>query len=129
MKKLIIILILNIIFCSNSYAIIINLKCTGFQAYNTSSNTMDTKFKDVLHLVIDTNKNLIISMGEKTIFREWLIKDTNDSFFFSDEASDYNKPDLLNSASLNRYTGEYVAKHRRSNLKYHYICKKTNQLF
>ena len=129
MKKLFITLLLSFIFSGNSSAIIINLKCTGFQSYNTSTNMMDNLYEDILRLIIDTNKNLMVSMRAKEVIRTWTLKEIEDGYFYSDQASDYKVPDKYNSATLNRYTGEFVSKHKRNNNKYHYICKKTNQLF
>lgn len=129
MKKFLTTTLLALLFTTNSYAIIINLKCSGFKSYNTSTNTMDYDYEGVLRLVIDTNNNLMVSTGEKNVSREWIINEINDGYFYSDLAKDYKEPDKLNSATLNRYTGEFVTKHIRNNNKFHFICKKTNQLF
>jgi hypothetical protein len=121
MKKILLIILFSFLWCGNSYAILINLKCVGFKSYNISTSFWNNNFEDVIRLIVDTNKRTMTEKEENN--KVWIIAEERDGSFYSKNSN------ILNYATLNRYTGVFISKLKKNPSKYFYICQKAEKLF
>lgn len=133
--RIILLAISFILFLSNfSFAKVIDFSCKGFKSDDISSNVTTYGFIDLLHLTVDTNKDIMIehSDGPYATFI-WKITKKTERYFYSDVHDDSEgfKKSYMNrvEAILNRYTGEYYSKLSPDSKKYFYHCTVTKQLF
>ena len=121
MKKILLIILFSFLWCGNSYAILINLKCTGFKSFNTSTTFWDNNFEDVIRLIVDTNRRTMTENEESGTV--WMIAEERDGSYYSENSN------ITNYSTLNRYTGVFTSKTKKNSSKFYYICEKAEKLF
>ena len=132
--RIILLTISFILFLSNfSFAKVIDFSCKGFKSVDSSFN-VTYGFIDLLHLTVDTNKNIMIEHSDGPFASAiWKITKKTERYFYSDvhddtRGSENNFGNRVD-ATLNRYTGEYYSKLYLSSKTYFYHCTVTKQLF
>ena len=133
--RIILLTISFILFLSNfSFAKVIDFSCKGFGSVDNSSNVVTYGFIDLLHLTVDTNKDIMIEHSDgRYASYIWKITKKTERYFYSDVHDDSEgfKKSYINpvEANLNRYTGEYHSKLSPDSKRYFYNCTVTKQLF
>ena len=125
--RIILLTISFILFLSNfSFAKVIDFSCKGFKSVDSSFN-VTYGFIDLLHLTVDTNKDIMIDHGDGPFASAiWKITKKTERYFYSDvhddsKGSENNYADRVD-ATLNRYTGEYNSKLYLNSKRYFYHC-------
>jgi hypothetical protein len=125
--RIILLTISFILFLSNfSFAKVIDFSCKGFKSVDSSFN-VTYGFIDLLHLTVDTNKDIMIDHGDGPFASAiWKITKKTERYFYSDVHDDSkgSKNNFGNrvDATLNRYTGEYNSKLYLNSKRYFYHC-------
>ena len=139
--RIILLTISFILFLSNfSFAKVIDFSCKGFKSVDSSFN-VTYGFIDLLHLTVDTNKDIMIDHGDGPFASAiWKITKKTERYFYSDVHDDSrgsknnfgnrvddsrgSKNNFGNrvDATLNRYTDEYNSKLYLNSKRYFYHC-------